>query len=129
MDCPACDATAVAFAVPADLQAYLPGEDPAAALCTECLRLHPVADPPAGVPDFSPVSDAFPDGEAAVPMAILVGLLDSLAQYRTETTALLERVERAGTDPFLTVDRLADDPTTDAAVDLRRRRHQLEQLL
>lgn len=129
MDCPACGAPTVAFAVPADLREYLPGEDPGAALCTTCLHLHPVTDPPADTPDFERVSDAFPDGEAAIPMALLVGLLDSLAQYRSEITALLERVERAGTDPFLVVDRLADDPGIDAAADLRRRRHQLEQLL
>jgi hypothetical protein len=129
MDCPACGAPAVAFAVPADLREYLPGEDPGAALCTACLRLHPVADPPDDDPDFSLVSDAFPGGEAAVPMAVLVGLLDSLAQYRAEIGALLEHVERAGTDPFLVVDRLADDRAIDAAADLRRRRHQLEQLI
>lgn len=129
MDCPACNAPTVAFAVPADLREYLPGEDPGAALCSSCLRLHPVADPPAEPPDFERVADAFPGGEAAVPMALLVGLVDSLARYRAEVTALLDAVERAGTDPFLVVDRLADDPTVDAAVDLRRRRHQLEQLL
>lgn len=129
MDCPACGAATVAFAVPADLREFLPGGDPGAALCAECLRLHPVADPPAELPAFAAVSDAFPDGEAAVPMALLVGLLDSLARYRAEITALLERVERAGSDPFLVVDRLADDPGIDAATDLRRRRHQLEQLL
>lgn len=129
MDCPACGTPAIGFAVPADLREYLPGDDPGAALCPSCLRLHPLADPPADAPDFSPVGDVFPEGEAAIPMAILLGLLDSLAQYRTEITALLERVERAGTDPFLVVDRLADDPTVDAAADLKRRRHQLEQLL
>jgi hypothetical protein len=129
MDCPACGAPTVAFAVRGDLRESLPGEDPGAALCTSCLRLHPVGDPPPGHPDFAAVSDTFPEGEAAVPMALLVGLLDSLAQYRTEITALLERVERAGTDPFLVVDRLADDPSVEAAADLGRRRHQLEQLL
>ena len=132
MDCPACGAPTVAFTVPPDLREYLPGEESGAALCTRCLRLHPtgVPDDSSGAPpDFSQVSDAFPEGEAAVPMALLVGLLDSLAQYRAEITALLERVERAGTDPFLVVDRLADDSDVDAAADLPRRRHQLEQLL
>lgn len=129
MNCSACGAPAVAFAVPSALREYLPGDESGAALCTSCLRLHPTADPQSGTPDFGRVSDAFPEGEAAVPTALLVGLLDSLAQYRSEITALLERVERAGTDPFLVVDRLADDPDVDAAVDLRRRRHQLEQLL
>ena len=129
MDCPACSGPTVAFAVPADLREYLPGDDPGAALCTACLRLHPVADPPADPPEFAHVSDVFPDGEAAIPFALLVGLVDSLAQYRSELTALLERVERAGADPLLALDRLADDPSVNAAADLRRRRHQLEQLL
>jgi hypothetical protein len=130
MDCPACGAEAIAFAVPADFRELLPGDDPGAALCRRCLRLHPAEDPPADPPDFTRASDAFPeDSDAAVPLALLVGLLDSLAQYRSEITALLDAVERAGRDPFLTVDRLADDPSIDAAADLRRRRHQLEQLL
>lgn len=130
MDCPACGGATLAFTVPPDLREYLPGGDPGAALCRTCLRLHPVRDPPATVPDFTRISDVFPDNEeAAVPLALLVGLLDSLAQYRSEITALLERVERGGTDPFLVVDRLAGDPSVDAAADLRRRRHQLEQLL
>jgi hypothetical protein len=130
MDCPACGARTVAFAVPDEYRDLLRGEEPGAALCTRCLRLHPVGDPPAEDPDLTAVSDAFPgNAAAAVPLALLVGLLDSLATHRAEITDLLAAVERAGTDPFLAVDRLADDPGVDAAVDLRRRRHQLEQFL
>jgi len=130
MDCPACGATALPFRVPEAYRESLRGDDPGAALCSSCLRLHPVVDPPESVPDFTAISDAFPGNtEAAVPLALLVGLLDSLATHRAEISDLLEAVERAGTDPFLAVDRLADDPGIDAAVDLRRRRHQLEQLL
>jgi hypothetical protein len=130
MDCPACGAPTLAFPVDSSYRTALPGDDPGAALCTRCLRIHPVADPPETVPDFTTVSDAFPaDADAAVPLALLVGLLDSLAQYRSEIGALLEAVERAGTDPFLAVDRLARDPGLDPAADLDRRRHQLEQLL
>ena len=130
MACPACGGETLAFPVPPELRETLPGDDPGAAICTRCLTLQPVRDPPADVPDFTTISDAFPDTEAAaVPLAILVGLIDSLAQYRAEITDLLERVERAGTDPFLVVDRLAHDPEIDAAADLDRRHHQLEQLL
>jgi len=130
MDCPSCGASTVAFTVPAAYRGLLRGDDPGMALCTRCLRLHPVPDPPDETPDFTDVSDAFPgNADAAIPLALLVGLLDSLATHRTEITELLEATERAGTDPFLAVDRLADDPGVDAAVDLRRRRHQLEQLL
>jgi hypothetical protein len=130
MDCPDCGVATLPFPVPADLREYLPGDDPGATICPRCLSLSPAADPPDVAPDFTEISDAFPaNSEAAVPMALLVGLVDSLAQYRAEITALLERVERAGTDPFLVVDRLAADPDLDPATDLQRRRHQLEQLL
>lgn len=130
MDCPECGSATVAFAVPADLREYLPGEEAGAALCPHCLALRPTADPPTGDPEFERVGDAFPSNpEAAVPMALLVGLLSSLARNRDEIAALLARVERAGTDPLLVLDRLATDPGVDAGVDLATRRRQLEQLL
>ena len=130
MDCPECGGETVAFSVPADLREYLPGEESGAALCTVCLALRPVADPPSDPPDFDRVSDGFPSNpDAAVPLALLVGLLPSLVTNRAEISALLERVERAGTDPLLALDRLAADPEIDAGVDLRTRRRQLEQLL
>jgi hypothetical protein len=73
-----------------------------------------VTDPPDEDPDLTTVSDAFPgNAEAAVPLAILVGLLDSLATHRAEITELLGAVERAGTDPFLAVDRRAAPSVTD----------------
>jgi hypothetical protein len=129
MDCPACGAETLAFPV-GEYREYLPGDEPGAALCTRCLRLHPAEEPPPVVPDFAAVSDAFPSApDAAVPFALLVGLLDSLAQYRSEIGALLDDVERAGTDPFLSVDRLARDPDIDPAVDLAVRRRQLEQFV
>lgn len=130
MDCSNCRAPMVAFAVPDELRADAPTDAPAMAICTSCLSLQRVdeaaADPE---PDFSRVSDAFPDGEAAVPMALLVGLLDSIALYRAEIEALVERVEAAGTDPMLVLDRLTDDATVDPAFDVRRRRRQLEGIL
>lgn len=130
MDCPTCGAKTASFAVPEELQPYLPGDESAAALCTRCLDLRPVADDPASDPSFGAVSDSFPSNpEAALPLALLVGLLDNLALYRTEISELLERVERAGTDPLLALDRLERDPDVEAAVDLGGRRRQLEQLL
>ncbi|WP_018257112.1 DUF6276 family protein [Halomicrobium katesii] len=129
MDCPECGHETVVFAVDPELRAYLPGDEPGASLCPRCLSVRPAVDPPAGEPDFSPLGDAFPDGGAAVPMALLLGLLSSLALYRDEIAALLERVERAGTDPLLVIDRLDADSGIESEVDLGRRRHQLEQLL
>jgi hypothetical protein len=130
MDCPACGADTVAFAVPEAYREFLPGEEPGAALCTRCLTLQPVADPPEAPPDLAAISDALPDdAAAAVPLALLLGLLENLALYRAEISELLGEVERAGVDPLLVLDRLAADPGIDAAADLAGRRRQLEQLL
>lgn len=128
MDCPDCGAPTVAFSVPPDLREHAPDDSAAAAICTDCLAVAPASDP-ADDPSFDEVSDAFPTGPAAVPAALLVGLLPSLAINREAIGTLVERVERAGADPFLVVDRLAADPDLSPAVDLDRRRHQLEQLL
>lgn len=128
MDCPDCGEAMVAFSVPPDLVRHLPGEaageEPVAAVCPSCLAMRP-ADAPDGTPAFDRFGDGFPTGEAAVPMALLVGLLDSLALHRGDVAALLERVERAGVDPLLVVARLSAEP----GYDLERRRHQLQQLL
>jgi hypothetical protein len=130
MDCLECGSETIAFAVPPAYREYLPGEEDGAALCTRCLTLQPVENPPAGTPSFGGVSDAIPDDEgAAIPLALMLGLLENLALNRSEISALLDDVERAGVDPLLVLDRLADDPAIDARADLRGRRRQLEQLL
>ncbi|WP_121820294.1 DUF6276 family protein [Halostella salina] len=129
MDCPDCGAPTVRFAVPSDLRDHAPDDGDAAAICTDCLRVHPAAEP-ADDPEFGAVSDAFPTAaSAAVPAALLLGVLPSLALNRESITVLVGRVEAAGTDPLLLCDRLAADPTLSPSVDLERRRHQLEQLL
>lgn len=130
MECPDCGEPVLQFVVPEKFRELLPGTEPGVGICTHCLALHPVADPPPGEPDCQRISDAFPsDSEAAVPMALAVGLLDQFALYRSEIGALFEHVERAGTDPMLVVDRLASDASIDSHVDLAGRRRQLEQLL
>ena len=130
MDCPDCGAPLLPFSVPSDLQPFLPGEETAAAICRRCLALHPVEEAVSERPDFQQVSDAFPASEeAALPMALLVGLLPNLALYRAEISELLARVERAGSDPLLVLDRLAHDDAIETDLDLAGRRRQLEQLL
>jgi hypothetical protein len=130
MSCPNCGGETLAVPVSAALRGYLPGEPHTVAVCRRCLAMEPADDAVESVPDLTVLDDAVPSTpDAAVPLVLLVGLLDSLALHRQEITALLERVERAGTDPLLVVDRLADSYGDDAHVDLARRRHQLEQLL
>lgn len=127
MHCPDCDSETVAFAVPDDYRNDI--DEPAVALCTLCLSLHPAPERDVtSNPDMTVVSNAFPTGETAVSMALVVGLLDSLALHRAAVETLLERIERAGTDPLLVIDRLAADPTLDPNIDLTTRRRQVEQL-
>lgn len=131
MDCTDCGTQTVSFSVPVAYEEFVPGGESAVGLCPHCLALQPVdtTDGPETA-GFSRVSDAFPtEPDAAVPMALLVGLLDSLALYRSEISTLLARVERAGTDPLLVLDRLALDESIEATFDVEGRRRQLEQLL
>lgn len=129
MTCLDCGRNTLAFTVPEQYRDALPGEERSVTVCTHCLELHPATDTPTAVPDFQRISDAFPsNNEAALPMVLAVGLLSNLALYRAEISDLLGAVERAGTDPLLALDRLADDPELDPETDLRGRRRQLEQL-
>ena len=128
MVCSACGGAVVDFSIPEGAREYAPGDGEAASICTTCLTVdsseHPDDDP-----DFSRVSDAFPaTPAAAVPLALALGRCDSLVTNRAALETLLERVERAGTDPLLLIDRLVADPSLEPAVDLERRRHQLEDL-
>ena len=130
MSCPDCGGETLSVPIAADLREYLPAETTAVAICRDCLAMRPTEDVPPSVPDLAVLDDAIPStDDAAVPLVLMVGLLDSLAIHRAEITALLERAERAGADPLLVVDRLADTYGDDAHVDLAARRRQLEQLL
>jgi hypothetical protein len=130
MDCQHCGTALVTFAVPAAYRGTLPGDASAAGLCPTCLGLQPVDGPNESAADLATVSDAVPpDPDAAIPLALLVGLLENLALNRAKIAELIEAVEAAGVDPMLALDRLAADPAIDARIDLRGRRRQLEQLL
>ncbi len=135
MECPTCASSMVAFGVPERYRDHLPRGSPVAAICPTCLTLAvpdgvvgEVEVPPE--PAFDRVGQAFPTDEAAaVPMAIAIGLLDSLALNRRAIEELLEAVEAEGTDPLLVLDRLDAQGGTQPAIDLERRRHQVRQLL
>lgn len=130
MACSACSAPTIAFSIPEEYREYAPAQSSAATCCTRCLTVDPEDDDVLEEPDFTRVSDAFPTNPgAAIPLALALGLCSSLATNRAAIEELLEAVERAGTDPLLVLDRLVDDPEIEPAIDLERRRHQLEQLL
>ena len=130
MDCPTCDGPAIPFSVPGDLREFAPGETRAVAICVRCLELASADEPPAETPDFSRIASDFPDGEAGAAMVLAVGLLvDSLVLHRAEVTALFERVQDEGVDPWLVLERLARAGSVDPDADLDRLRRQLDQLL
>jgi hypothetical protein len=130
MDCPACDSSAIAFEIPEEFADCTPADAPGAALCTRCLRLSPVDDvTEVESPEFARLSQSFPTGREGIAMALLTGLLDSLATYHDEIEQLVETLERAGTDPLLVLGRLDRESDLDPEVPLDRRRHQLQQVL
>ncbi|ADD04944.1 uncharacterized protein Nmag_1365 [Natrialba magadii ATCC 43099] len=150
MTCSACGSPTVHFAVPADSRSVLStagsvsvADDHTHTLdsctfCTHCLVLEFDDDAEAAspttdgstAPDFSRVSDAFPTTpEQAVPLALAIGLAESLAMNRSAIETFLRDVERAGADPLLVLDRLQRDPSVEPAIDLERRQHQFEQVL
>ncbi|MCT9094610.1 DUF6276 family protein [Haloarchaeobius sp. HME9146] len=129
MQCSECRSESVPFQVPDAVASYAPGGSEAVAICTSCLHLQPVESAPASA-DFSQVSEAFPADEvAAVEMALIVGLLSSLALNRGKIEELLERVEGQGVDPMLVLEELETDSHLQPSVAIGRRRQQLEQLL
>jgi len=133
MACSNCGTATISFAVPDDYQTDAPSEASVVTFCPHCLTLEPASERAAAAssdPEFARISDAFPtQPERAIPLALAIGLCSSLARNRTAIELLLREVERVGTDPLLVLDRLIADQSIDPAIDLERRRHQLEQLL
>ena len=131
MDCPNCRARTVVFDVPSEYRNFVAEESDRAALCPECLTLAVTGNEPIEPePRFDRISSAFPTNEAAaVPLAIAIGLLDSLALNRVALQELVPAAEAAGADPLLLLDRLHVQGGVDPEFDIDRRRHQLEQLL
>lgn len=128
MDCPNCGARTVVFDVPSEYREYVPEQADRVGLCPECLTLTAADAQPE--PRFERISSAFPpDEEAAVPLAIAIGLLDSLALHRRALEVLIPAAETAGADPLLLLDRLHVQGGVDPDFDVGRRRHQLEQIL
>ena len=130
MDCPDCHTPVLRFPVGEKYREYVPRDAAGVRICPRCLGLDPDNDPPAGLPEFDEIADPFPtDPDAAVPMTLAIGLLTSIALYRSEIADLFGAVEEAGVDPMLVLDRLAASGSVDSQVDLKGRKRQLEQLL
>ncbi|GAB7019692.1 DUF6276 family protein [Halostagnicola bangensis] len=138
MRCCTCGSSTVSFAVPESYRKFSPSEAPAAAICSQCLTVDALEKDDGTdsrtvsreTTDFTSVSDAFPTrAEPAAGIALVIGLCSSLARNRTALEELLTDLERTGTDPLLTLERVCKDPSVEPAIDLERRLHQLEQLV
>ncbi|WP_435100567.1 DUF6276 family protein [Halarchaeum sp. P4] len=131
MSCQRCGAETVAFRVPTTLREHLPDDRPGAELCTRCLAVAPVDDPPEDYPDFrEQVSGAFPrNDEAGVALACLLALLESLVLYREEVAAVATYAETHGADTLMFLERVASDDSLDPYFDVGRRARQLEQFI
>lgn len=130
MNCQRCQSELLGIPVSGEYAEYVPEGAPGVTFCPTCLAMDPVENPPAALPEFSTIGEAFPqDPDAAVPMTLAIGLLTSLALYRSEIQELFTAVEEAGHDPMLVLDRLAASGAVDSQIDLQGRKRQLEQLM
>jgi len=127
--CPRCGTETLDFPVPESASAHLPDDRAGGALCPHCLAVTPIDDPPADYPDFSNALPGFPDGETGALVACVFALVDSLALYRGEVSALAMQAERRGVDVLLLFDRVTARDDVNPYFDASRRSRQLEQLL
>lgn len=128
--CSHCGADAVAFTVPEAIREHVTLDSSAASLCRVCLTVDTLDEQVASAEPLTIISEVFPDdSEAAAMVAVVVGLLESLALHRHDIQAVIDQLEAQGVDPLLVLERLAEDPSLTPAIDLERRLHQLGQLL
>lgn len=128
--CPACDRELIRVSVPDAVRGHAPETATVVGSCPRCLRTVVPGDAAADEPPTGPEPpDAIPPGDGGAALLLAIGYLDSVALNRPAIQALVEHAEAAGTDAFLTLDRLAADESVDAHADLGRRRRQLESML
>ncbi|AKU06472.1 MULTISPECIES: DUF6276 family protein [Haloferax] len=127
MSCPDCDGELAVFAVPEPLESHAPEAALTVGLCAGCLRLHPAETAPTDG-DSRPLADVLPEGDAGASVALLVGMLDSLALNRAGIVDCVEFAERSGIDVHLTLDRLQRE-AADPHFDVARRQAQLDAFL
>ncbi|WP_227133828.1 DUF6276 family protein [Halorubellus salinus] len=130
MQCSECRGDVTVFEVPADLREFAPGD--AASICTQCLTVT-AADPanaqPAGEVRFEDIVESFPPETAGVRMALVVGMLSSLALNRSNIETLVEDLAADGVDAMLILEDLEGEGSLQPRVAIGRRRKQLEQLM
>mgnify|MGYP006283160931 CR=1 FL=1 len=130
MQCSECRGDVTAFEVPADLREFAPGD--AATICTQCLTVA-AADPanarPAEEVRFEDIVESFPPGTAGVRMALVVGMLSSLALNRSNAGTVVEDLAADDVDAMLILEDLEGEGSLQPRVAIGRRRRQLEQLM
>jgi hypothetical protein len=130
MQCSECRGDVIAFTVPGDLREYAPGD--AATICTQCLDVH-AANPEnaqdASTVMFEEIVESFPNETAGVRMALVVGLLSSLALNRSDIETLVESLATDGIDAMLVLEDLESTSGLQPQIAIGRRRNQLEQLM
>jgi hypothetical protein len=130
MQCSECRGDVTVFEVPGELREYAPGE--AASICTQCLTVaaaDPVNAQSAEEVQFEDVVASFPSGENGVRMALVVGMLSSLALNRAKIEAVVADLETDGVDAMLVLEDLEGESSLQPRVALGRRRKQLGQLM
>lgn len=130
MQCSECRGEVIPFQVPTELREYAPGD--AATICSHCLAVQAASPENAQAATetrFEEIVESFPNGEAGVRMALVVGLLSSLALNRTKIETLVADLADDGVDALLVLEDLENASSLQPRIAIGRRRHQFEQLM
>ncbi|WP_410765838.1 DUF6276 family protein [Haloferax sp. DFSO60] len=127
MSCPMCGGDTAVFAVPEELSAHAPDDTDRVALCGDCLRVH-ASDAPVTTDSNRPLAEIVPATDGGAALALVIGMLDSLALNRAAIVSCLEYAEAEGVDVHLALARL-DDSVPAAHFDIERRTTQLDSFL
>ncbi|MFC7204784.1 DUF6276 family protein [Haloferax namakaokahaiae] len=127
MSCSECDGDTAVFAVPDDIASYAPDDAKRVSLCGDCLRVH-ASDDPVTADSNRSLADIVPATDGGAALALVIGMLDSLALNRAAIVTCLEYAEADGVDVHLALDRLAES-VPEAHFDVARRHAQLDSFL